>query len=198
MQFACPIFSGLGDGFTDAGTQALDRKIDKLPQLDALVDALPAEAGADHFRFWQWERVSDQLIARRKKFGPMAVCLAGHSFGVWAAIKIAWRLNAHKIAVQYLAAIDPTALPGGLDPVPPNVETVDEFWSTSRFFNAPNSARRRKPDGSAGGKLVYGPRWSGARREPLVVKGGHIACASNPLVHARIIAGVRTVLDNID
>lgn len=172
--FEIPVFSGLGDGMFDAGVAAIEK----------MIDALPALAEADLWRHWQWEKVTDAILARARRYGPPTVITIGHSMGVDAQCKMAWRLHSAGMKVAYMAAIDPTA--GRVMRVPPNVLRVDEFWSDpgwfGRIFNAPYRARQARPDGSRGGKLI---RTDGGK--PIVAAGtSHVGCAAAEITRTTI------------
>lgn len=181
------IFAGLGGWFTSAGTRAIQ----------SLLDDLPSPAKTEHHYHREWEATADRIIANIKHHGDKPiVILGGHSYGAWKAQQIAKRLAALRIRVDYLYGIDPTALPSGAEPmvVTDNVAFIDEFWSTSGWFNAPLWKRRLKPDGSQGGRYVYPPHWGEDRRHITVVPGGHIPCASADVTRRTIVNHVRGLL----
>ncbi|MCB1460890.1 MAG: hypothetical protein KDJ90_00325 [Nitratireductor sp.] len=185
QNFEIPVFSGLGDALFDAGTQAIEDMIDRLPSL----------AEADHWRWWQWEDVTDAILARARRYGPPTVITVGHSMGVDAMIKMAWRLNTHGIKVAYAAYIDPTA--GREMRQPPNVEKAQEFWSDpnwfGRLFNAPYRARTGDSSGKRGGKVIYPPGWDGA--PPILIpNSSHVGCASDPITRITIRRAVEEIL----
>ena len=184
MRIECHVIAGLGGPFFAAGTK----------RLDALMDALSPEWDATHWWHRQWEQVFDGILkrARTHKDKPVII-LIGHSYGCLRAIQISRRLKTHGIGVDYIAAIDPTALPMG-EPkmtVPSNVTYVDEFWSDKWFLNFPYAARWRDPSGAAGGKYVY------VNNDPLhtvqIIDKGHVATASDPDVIRTIVNHVKEI-----
>ena len=162
------VIAGLGGFFTARGTKALDQIFDDIsPVWDAT-----------HWYHGSWEKCSNGIIHRVKRYKDKPIIiLVGHSYGALRNQQIAVKLKEEGIGVAYIAGIDPTALPFRHPPmrIPTNVEYVDEFWSTRGLFNMPLRVRKRKPDGSRGGKYTYSSRTAHKTQE---VRGGHIPCAS--------------------
>ena len=184
MRYEVHGFAGLGYPFTRGGIWALDKLIDELPDK---AESTPHPHGA-------WDEVADGIVARSKAFGEKpVVCLFGHSWGCLTMLYLARRLQSNGIGVEYLAAIDPTALVTGSPPmlVPTNVRHVDEFWSTKGFLNFPKWARR-DPSGKAGGKYVYPKDMS---HEIFEVPAGHIATASHKITVERIIDRIARIIE---
>lgn len=166
------VIAGLGGFFTSRGTRALD----------AMFDDISLEWDATHWYHGSWKKVAEGIIARVTKFkDEPVVCLIGHSYGALRCQQIAELLNKEGIRVDYIAGIDPTALPYKHPPmlIPNNVVYVNEFWSTTGLFNFPRIRRKYSPDGSRGGKYQYPVGWKG-KVEKYIIPGGHIPCASDP------------------
>lgn len=176
-------FAGLGGIFFDRGTRALDR----------LFDDLSPVWDCNHWQHRQWTKVARDIAARQKfhQDDPVVI-LFGHSFGALRCLQISVVLQYYGIEVAYIGCIDATALPMGapLMVVPDNVTKVDEFWATSGI---PYSARRRKADGSAGGRYVFKPDWKG-QHTLTPVPGGHIPCASAEITRRTIVASVKEII----
>lgn len=183
MRVECHVFAGLGGPLFARGTKALDH----------LMDELSPVWDANHWYHQQWERACDGIISRAKARGDKPkVILIGHSYGALRNIQIARRLKSVGLDVEYIAGIDPTALPLGEPPmsVPDNVRFIDEFHATSGW---PAGARRRDPSGGAGGMYVYPASRDKDSYSVHIVPGGHIPCASDPKVVSTIVAAVKAL-----
>ncbi len=181
MRTEIHIFSGLGGWFFSRGTRTLEYMIDELPH----------EADAQHHGHRRWEKVSDGIIARAKKWGnPDLVILIGHSYGALRCQQILARLTTAKIRVDYTAGIDPTALPWRHPPmyINNNVDHVDEFHAGRGW---PARARRRDPSGKRGGKYTYN---SGVGHKIYDVGGGHVASARHIVTRKVIMDKVKGLL----
>lgn len=183
MRIECHVFAGLGGPLFARGTKALDKFMDDLsPVWDA-----------NHWWHGQWERACDGILARAGTHGDKPkVLLIGHSYGALRCIQIARRLKSNGLDVEYIAGIDPTALPIGEPPmtVPDNVRFVDEFHATSGW---PHGARRRDPSGGRGGKYVYPASRPKDTYTVYRIPGGHIPCASDPETVRVVVNAVRAL-----
>ena len=177
----CFAISGLGWIFTAAGVKALDR----------LHDAISPVWDCTFSYHTGWEAIADGIIARQERFrDEPVVCLIGHSYGALRCQQIASRLHSHGIKTDYVAGIDPTALPPGHPPmvIPRSVLEVDEFHSMKWFFNFPYAARKRDPEGFAGGMYLYSPEVDHTVHK---INTGHIATARDPLTVETIVNRVK-------
>lgn len=167
------LFSGLGSSLIPSlhrGTRTLEGMIDKLGVADA-----------QHHIWNDWQKVA---MAIKPDAGP--VILAGHSNGVLACAAIAKALQARRIQVAYVGAIDPTAASfpafGG------NTLRVQEFWASSGF---PALARRIPLFGQ--GKCLFDDTFRGVR-ELYHIRGSHVGVASDHHVQSTILAAVKGTL----
>ncbi len=177
------VIAGLGGPFVAWGTKALDKLFDDLSPI----------WDATHWYHRSWGKCADGIIERQKRYGDKPiVILVGHSYGALRCQQIATRLRYHQIQVDYIAGIDPTALrykhPKMV--IPNNVVLVDEFHASRGW---PKFARRRDPKGGKGGMYVFPDTWKG-KRKVTPVRGGHIACASNPITRNKIMNQVKAIL----
>lgn len=173
--------------------------------LDELVDAMSPDWDAHHHLQKDFEEEAyESIMESLRGPHPPKIVLIGHSMGVFRAIKVAWRLQSVGVPVDYLAAIDPTALtpslkkelPTGDLQVPKNVKEVDEFWSGWGPINMPWYARAFAPDGSWGGKLVYTKEWlKRHHRRIRKVDAGHVPIASHRTTKREIISSVKGVVN---
>ena len=164
------IFSGLGSSIfrpLQVGTRAIE----------GLIDGLGADA--KHHIWHEWDEVADRLIAKNERGnleGP--IILIGHSNGVLSICNIATRLASHKIEVEYLGAIDPTA--AAFAPVSRNVKLVDEFWASSGYPKFKRWLTRNKR-----GACQFTKGFSG-EHNLYQLKAPHVGIASHHYVHDRI------------
>lgn len=178
----CHVIAGLGGLLFARGTKALDKLFDEISPI----------WDATHWWHRSWDKCAEGIIARQKRFRDKpTVILVGHSYGALRCQQIASRLRQNGITVDYIAGIDPTALPANVPTmnIPKNVRFVDEFWATSGW---PALRRWFTPDGSRGGRFVVRGSWTTYRRK--TVKGGHVACASNPITVRRIVEKVKELV----
>jgi len=167
------LFSGLGSSLIPSlqrGTRTLESMIDKLGAADA-----------KHHIWNDWQKVA---MAIKPGAGP--VMLIGHSNGVLACAAIAKALQARRIQVAYVAAIDPTA--ARFPPFGGNVQLVQEFWASSGF---PALVRRIPLFGQ--GKCLFDERFRGVR-ELYQIRGSHVGVASDHHVQSTIFRAVKKTL----
>ncbi|MEM9331666.1 MAG: hypothetical protein AAGA53_10090 [Pseudomonadota bacterium] len=180
----CHIFAGLGGPLTSRGTRLLED----------MIDQLPLEVDAHHHKHSSYERVTEGIIARAKRFGPAMTLLIGHSYGALRCQQISVAMAKQNLPVDYVAGIDPTALPLNHLPmeIPDNVLLVDEFHATRGI---PARVRKRIPNGERGGKFVV-PGNKPDRHIVVEVPGPHIASASDPITQTRIILMVQNLIES--
>ncbi len=171
---------GLGGHFTLKGIKTIESIIDHIgPEIDM------------HSRLHgAWEKIARDIISRAQKWGkPDLVVIGGHSWGCKVSVHIADRLNSHGISIDYMFGIDPTLLPRGAAPMvmPDNVKYVDEFHATQGIVQ-----RGRK--WNQGGKFIYPRKWNGTK-ELVIVPGGHVPCAKNPITQNKIKNRVESLLN---
>ena len=161
------VFSGLGSSI-------IPRYREGTNKLEKLIDALPGENDAITHIWDEWEMVADAIIKRRgRRFQTAPVILVGHSNGVYAALKIAHKLNRAGIRVAYLASIDRTlkACPD----LPENVDFCHDF---------------RAALGRLWGKVRPAPNFTGKFQVVNLPGVSHVDAASHPEVHRTILAKV--------
>jgi pimeloyl-ACP methyl ester carboxylesterase len=160
----------------------------------------PYQANAQWHIHQAEPRVTRGILDRASLFGkPTTVTLIGHSWGSLVALDACRTLQQAGIDVDYLAAIDPTALFPNQEPmkVPTNVVQCDEFLATRGF---PARARRRcermkLPVGSLGGQYQYPHPLFPPKRYKATYDTGHIALARNSVVVNRIVKQVSNLIE---
>jgi|CXWL01.1.fsa_nt_gi hypothetical protein len=181
-----PTIGGLPGVVFDGAVKRLAWELDNLDGgLAAGVAALGERFVSEVYPHFSWKKARDKAIAMHRAGELEFFCPTGHSWGCYKIIQMAEDLGKHGIKVRYIGAIDPTA--GPVMDVPANVEEVGEFWA-SRGPCA--SARRRNPDGSAGGRYRYPHR---TKHTVTPFESGHIELGSNAIVHTAILKAVRAL-----
>lgn len=116
-------------GFGDVFSRGLDDMGAKLQSL-----GIDAKVG----RHTDWRRATTAIIANQKKYGRVPVVLIGHSLGANAIIRIAEKLQRHKITVQYLATFEPTEQ---LE-IPSNVKRAVNYYLSNSSMGLPLKKQR--------------------------------------------------------
>jgi len=152
-------------GFGDVFSRGLDEMTATLASRG--IDAQVASHTA-------WRGVLRSILQDRERFGPRAIVLVGHSLGANAVIDIAEELQRRHIPVQYVVTLAAT----WPDPVPSNVERVDNFYFATQGWGEP---------------LVPGPGFAGSLRNLDFSDDsdvGHFNIDKQPKIQRELLANI--------
>ena len=152
-------------GFGDVFSRGLDEMTAALASRG--IDAQVASHTA-------WREVLRSILQDRERFGPRAIVLVGHSLGANAVIDIAEELQRRHIPVQYVVTLAAT----WPDPVPSNVERIDNFYFATQGWGEP---------------LVPGPGFAGSLRNLDFSDDsdvGHFNIDKQPKIQRELLANI--------
>lgn len=168
------------------GSSIVKNLREPLIAIEKLIDDLPSEADAKSLIWNEWQVAADDIITKKKRGtlkGPVVFIV--HSQGQEGGANAAEALSKYGIAVDYFASISPTL--GMTRPLGGNVLWTDEFYETASFIQFMRIF--------GGGRVNFGPFYSGVRNKYTKLNGGHVGVAANPFVRKTIINKVKSLLE---
>jgi len=167
------------------GSSIVKNLREPLLAIEKLIDGLPSEADAKSWIWNEWQTPTDAIITKKKRGtlkGPVVFIV--HSQGQEGGANAAEALAKYGIAIDYFASISPTL--GVTRPLGGNVLWTDEFYESVSLIQFMRIF--------GGGRVNYGPFYSGVRNKYQKLSGGHVGVAANPFVRSTIINKVKDLL----